>query len=67
MQTPPQNLQFPHIGCIYVLTDAPSGRPDPIRISTNIPYPTETATWIKVVGTPQETQECHPIQSSVIH
>ena len=32
IQTPPQNRQVHHIGCIWILPDALSGQPDPRRI-----------------------------------
>ena len=67
IKTPPRNSQIRHIGCICVLPDSSSKKPNPRRIGTKTPYTTAAATGLKIIGPPHQTPEGHPGQSSDPH
>ena len=58
--TPPQNYQVRHIGCICVLPDAPSERPDPRVLRSNIFNPTETTQGLQTLDPPTKYQKAIP-------
>ena len=65
--TPPRNCQVRHIGCICVLPDAPSERPDPRFLRSNILTLTETTKELQNAGPNNETSEIYTSKSSPTH
>ena len=66
IQTPPRNSQIRCIRCIYILPYGSSETPYPICIGTEIPYPTETTTGLKISGPPNKHQKSIP-SNLVLH
>ena len=62
--TPPWNCQVLHIGCICVLPDAPSDRPNPRVLRSNIVTITETTKGIQNAGPNNETSEIYTSKAS---
>ena len=65
--TPPRNCQVRHIGCICVLLDAPSERPDPRVLKSKILNTTATTQGLKNARPNNQTPERYTIKSSPPH
>ena len=65
--THPRNYQVRHIGCIYVLPDAPLERPDPRVLRSKIITLTETTKGLKNSGPNNETSESYTRKTSPPH
>ena len=65
--TPPRHCQVRHIGCIYVLPDAPSEQPDPRFLRSNIHNLTATTQGLKNARPNNQTSESYSRKSNAPH
>ena len=64
---PRRNCQVRHIGCICILLDAPSERPNPRVFRSKFLTITATTKGLQKVGTNNETSESYTSKSSPPH
>ena len=67
MDGPPRNCQVRHIGCICVLTDAPSERPEHRVLRSNILTPRATTQGIENAIPNNQTPEIYTSKASPTH
>ena len=65
--TPPRNCQVRHIRCICILPEAPSERPDPRVIRSNILTITDTTQGLQNAGPKNETSKSYTRKTSPPH
>ena len=65
--TPPRKCQLQHIGCIFVLLDAPSEQPEPRFLRSNILTLKATTKGLQNAGPKNETSEIYTIKDIPPH
>ena len=65
--TPPRNCKIRHIGCICVLPEAPSERPGPRELRSNILTLTEKTTELQKSGPNNKTSKSYTTKASPSH